>query len=242
VVGGSVNWEVDMGKGVQGDHQPATLHSPHRGAPVRDAVIAGHRGDVNTAWRLLGHPDPAVRAAALGALDRTGVLDAGALTTALTDPEPTVRRRACVLAGGAFATGDKRTDDKRARGSQLIDALVQVLSTDPSDSVVESSAWSLGEAGSRCGRSAVEALGHVATAHADPLCREAAVAALGAIGDPVALDNVLVAFEDKPAVRRRAIIALAAFDDPRVDAAWRRGLEDRDWQVRQAAEDLLGRP
>jgi HEAT repeat protein len=124
----------------------------------------------------------------------------------------------------------------------LIDALVRVVSTDPSDSVVESSAWALGEAGSRCERSAVEALGRVASAHADPLCREAAVAALGAIGDPLAIDTVLVALEDKPAVRRRAVIALAAFDDPRVDAAWRRGLEDRDWQVRQAAEDLLGRP
>jgi len=51
-----------------------------------------------------------------------------------------------------------------------------------------------------------------------------------------------VALEDKPAVRRRATIALAAFDDPRVDVALRRCLEDRDWQVRQAAEDLLGRP
>ena len=49
------------------------------------------------------------------------------------------------------------------------------------------------------------------------------------------------ALEDKPAVRRRATIALAAFDDPRVDGALRRCLEDRDWQVRQAAEDLLGR-
>jgi HEAT repeat protein len=235
-----------MGKGVPGDHQPATLRSPHRGAPVRDAVIAGHRGDVETAWKLLDHRDPAVRAAALGALERLGVLDIGTLTGALTDPEPTVRRRACVLAGRAVGRGDDRADDKRAvdqgaGGPRLIDALVRVLSTDPSDSVVESSAWALGEAGSGCGESAVEALEHVASAHADPLCREAAVAALGAIGDPAALDTVLVALEDKPAVRRRAIIALAAFDDPRVDAAWRRGLEDRDWQVRQAAEDLLGR-
>jgi HEAT repeat protein len=256
VVGGSVNWEVDMGKGVPGDHQPATLGSSHRGAPVRDAVISGHRGDVDTAWKLLGHRDPAVRAAALGALERLGVLDADTLTSALTDPEPTVRRRACVLAGRAVGSGDDRAGnkstsdkgagdksavDQRAGDPHLIDALVRVLSTDQSDSVVESSAWALGEAGSGCGESAVEALEHVASAHADPLCREAAVAALGAIGDPAALDTVLVALEDKPAVRRRAIIALAAFEDPRVDAAWRRGLEDRDWQVRQAAEDLLGR-
>jgi hypothetical protein len=35
------------------------------------------------------------------------------------------------------------------------------------------------------------------------------------------------------------VIALAAFEGPEVDAALRRALEDRDWQVRQAAEDLL---
>src|SRR5579864_8764771 len=120
VVGGSVNWEVDMGKGVQEGHQPATPRPSHRGAPVRDAVIAGHRGDVDTAWRLLGHPDPAARAAALGALDRVGVLDADTLTAALTDPEPAVRRRACLLAGRALAAGDTG-----ATGSRLIDALVR---------------------------------------------------------------------------------------------------------------------
>src|ERR1700681_447002 len=97
VVGGSVDWEVDMGKGVQGDHQPATVRSPHLGAPVRDAVIAGHRGDLETASRLLGHPDAAARAAALGALDRIGVLDTVALRNALTDPGLAVRRHACVL-------------------------------------------------------------------------------------------------------------------------------------------------
>ncbi|MST32935.1 HEAT repeat domain-containing protein, partial [Acidimicrobiaceae bacterium USS-CC1] len=44
---------------------------------------------------------------------------------------------------------------------------------------------------------------------------------------------------DKPAVRRRAVLALAPFEGPEVDAALRQALEDRDWQVRQAAEDLL---
>jgi len=39
-------------------------------------------------------------------------------------------------------------------------------------------------------------------------------------------------------VRRRAIIALAPFDGPEVDAAIERATRDRDWQVRQAAEDL----
>src|SRR5437762_1926107 len=75
--------------------------------------------------------------------------------------------------------------------------------------------------------------------HADALCREAAVAALGAIGDPAGLPAILRATTDKPAIRRRAVLALAPFDGPEVDAALQRALTDRDWQVRQAAEDLL---
>jgi HEAT repeat protein len=50
---------------------------------------------------------------------------------------------------------------------------------------------------------------------------------------------VLAATADKPAVRRRAVIALAPFDGPEVEAALRRACHDRDRQVRQAAEDLL---
>jgi hypothetical protein len=34
------------------------------------------------------------------------------------------------------------------------------------------------------------------------------------------------------------VIALAAFEGDEVDAALERALADRDWQVRQAAEDL----
>ena len=73
--------------------------------------------------------------------------------------------------------------------------------------------------------------------------RESAVAALGAIGDVRAVDTIIAGTTDKPAVRRRAVLALAPFlgDDDigrRVDAAIDRALEDRDWQVRQAAEDL----
>jgi HEAT repeat protein len=45
--------------------------------------------------------------------------------------------------------------------------------------------------------------------------------------------------EDRPSVRRRATVALAGFDDDRVEPALRRAAQDRDWQVRQAAEELL---
>ena len=78
-----------------------------------------------------------------------------------------------------------------------------------------------------------------ATTHDDPLVREAAVAALGAIGDPRAVDAVLRACDDRPAIRRRAVIALAAFDGDRVEQRLRAALEDTDWQTRQAAEDVL---
>jgi HEAT repeat protein len=98
-------------------------------------------------------------------------------------------------------------------------------------------AWALGERAEASG-DAVFKLSSVATDHDDPLCREAAVAALGAIGDERGLPAVLAATRDKPAIRRRAVIALAPFDGPEVDAALKRALTDRDWQVRQAAEDL----
>ena len=74
--------------------------------------------------------------------------------------------------------------------------------------------------------------------------REPRVAALGAIGDDRGLDAILAATADKPAIRRRAVLALAPFvapEHPRaaeVAAALERALTDRDWQVRQAAEDL----
>ena len=51
---------------------------------------------------------------------------------------------------------------------------------------------------------------------------------------------VLAALDDKPQIRRRAVIALAAIESPESEAALRRCLKDRDWQVRQAAEDVLG--
>ncbi len=59
----------------------------------------------------------------------------------------------------------------------------------------------------------------IADSHSDQLCREAAVAALGSISSPLGLATVLEALKDKPAIRRRAVIALAAFDDPKVDEA-----------------------
>jgi len=193
----------------------------------REAAIAGHRGDEKTARALLAHDDAATRASALAALARMGRLAPNDLSAALADGDPAVRRRACQVAGAADA-GD--VDD-------VVPALIERLA-DADDAVVEMAAWALGERGDGTDPT-VTALAAVAGGHADALCREAAVAALGAIGAPAGLPAILAATTDKPAVRRRAVLALAPFDGPEVEAALHRALEDRDWQVRQAAEDLL---
>lgn len=188
--------------------------------PDRRAVaIAGHRGDLLTARAGLRAADPATRATALGALERLGALDDATLATALDDSDVVVRRRAAELAA-------TRPD------VDLVPSLA-----DPDSRVVEVAAWACGEHESD--RPAVlDALIDLAGAAADPLVREAAVAALGAIGDERGLPAILTACTDKPAVRRRAVLALAPFDGSDVDAAIDAALVDRDWQVRQAAEDL----
>jgi len=187
----------------------------------RLTALAGHRGEAGTARAALSDTSPSVRATALGALSRLGVLTGDDLRAALADPSPAVRRRGCELAGA-------RPEVEIATALEDDDA-----------SVVEMAAWSLGEQGRSSSVPALSALASAGAGHADPLCREAAVAALGAIGDPSGLPAVLSALDDKPAVRRRAAAALAAFTGPSVEAALRRCLEDRDWQVRQVAEDLL---
>lgn len=180
-------------------------------------MLAGHQGDEPQARALLADADPAVRDAALGALARLGVLSAEDVAAGLADPDPAVRRRACEVAVAV-------------EGAPLVAAL-----TDADPSVVEMAAWALGE---RVDTAAVDALSGVARDHPDALCREAAVAALGAIGDPAGLPAILAATRDKPAVRRRAVIALSPFEGPDVELALERARLDRDWQVRQAAEEL----
>ena len=82
---------------------------------------------------------------------------------------------------------------------------------DDDPTVVEVAAWACGEHESN--RDAVlDRLIELAGAADDALVREAAVAALGAIGDERGLAAILAATADKPAVRRRAVLALAPFD------------------------------
>lgn len=188
--------------------------------PDRRAVaIAGHTGGVDTARAGLASDDPATRATALGALERLGILTDADLRSALRDVDATVRRRAAELAAGH-------------RDVELLGALV-----DEDERVVEIAAWAAGEHESNRPE-VLDALIALASDAPDPLVREAAVAALGAIGDERGLPVIVTACSDKPAVRRRAVLALAPFEGDEVEAAIDRALTDRDWQVRQAAEDL----
>ena len=175
-----------------------------------------------------GDVDPRVRAAALGALARLPDPSVDAWARAAADPDPSVRRRAADLAP-AFGG---------PRGEVLGGLLALLADDDPA--VAEAAAWALGELGPAAVEAgAVTHLAEAAGAHADALVREAAVAALGALGDQDGLEALLAACSDKPAIRRRAVLALAAFEGPAVEAALRAALEDKDWQTRQAAEDML---
>ena len=258
-----------------------------------DAVIAGHRSEAAVAERLLDDDDAGVRAAALGALSRCGALGAGQVRRALGDEAAAVRCRAAELAPPEVE-------------------LVGLLS-DPDASVVEAVAAALGERDQDPGP--VGELCRVARGHDEPLCRESAVAALGAIaagldaeadassdasgasgasvtgprvpheaatgsqanvgapyeaaagseviaaapqdaataseviaGAPheaargMALEVLLAAMDDRPQVRRRALLGLFQFDDDRAADAVQAALEDRDRQVRAVAGELLGVP
>jgi HEAT repeat protein len=137
----------------------------------------------------------------------------------LADIAPEVRRRAAELAGTRV-------------GISLV-----ALLDDDDPTVIEVAAWACGEQ-EHVGDDVLDRLIGLATNSDEPLVREAAAAALGAIGDERGLPAILTACVDKPNVRRRAILALAPFDGPEVETAIERALADRDWQVRQAAEDL----
>lgn len=198
---------------------------PHRAAELgdrwRSIAAAGHLGDETTARRALADADHVCRELALGALARMARLSDDDLEAALRDPHPGVRRRAVTIAA-------------RRPGVDLRASLA-----DDSDTVVEAAAWAAGE---QVAVHHVPTLARLATEASDPLVREAAVAALGAIGSPEGLPAILAACADRPPIRRRAVLALAPFDGPEVERALESALHDRDWQVRQAAEDVLPRP
>lgn len=189
--------------------------------PRASIILAEANGDVTTLRAALINSDATTRAAALGALARLRHLETNDLQAGLIDPQPAVRCRAIELS----------IDETEIDIAAFLD--------DADDLVVETAAWALGERGPTDSET-IAKLRSVAQDHDVSICREAAVAALGAIGDPAGLSTILAAMSDRAPVRRRAVLALAPFDGDEVTTALRSALDDRDRQVRQAAEDLLG--
>ncbi|NNN09602.1 MAG: hypothetical protein HKL85_10490 [Acidimicrobiaceae bacterium] len=180
-----------------------------------DAFIVARLGDVLPRRRIL----------ALRAALRRDIVSDEVWRRALGDEDVDVRREALTLIAGAPLLEET-----------IFALLIEALS-DTDALVVDGAVFALGE---HLYVPAVEQLISVASQHEDARCRESAIAALGAIGEDRARVVILAALEDKPAVRRRAIVALANFEGPDIDAALARASEDRDWQVR-AAVDQLGR-
>ena len=208
------------------DPPVAALPEPSALDRVARVVVAGYRDELDLIEAGFADPAPEVRAAALGALARasTGDHERNAATwlKASRDRNPTVRRRAALTApllGLASAE------------------LVSLL-TDTDDRVVEAACFAAGEL-EPADHGVVSRLMSIIESHDDSLCREAAVGGLGSLGVPEGLPGILRSCGDKATVRRRAVLALANYDNDEVTAMLRHMTTDRDLQVRQSAEDLL---
>lgn len=196
------------------------LEFTHSGIERRQQLVQlAREGDLSLARELCGDGDPRVRASSVAVLSENDALDESLIALGLSDPHPLVRMAVARAA---------------AQNSSI--SVLELLS-DEDSSVVEIACWAAGEQ-TEHNDSLIEALSAIALEHKDALCRESAVAALGALGDVRGLESILEATQDIATVRRRAVIALAPFEGQAVTDALQLALSDRDWQVRQAAEDL----
>lgn len=197
-------------------------------SPNEALLAAGFAKGENYAEMLrvgLSDPSPRRRILALRGAVRQSLVSNEAWKSALDDDAREVRREVLNLI--AYSPVDL---------GAIVARIIELLD-DPDPLVVDGAVFALAE--HQC-IDAVEPLVGIATNHDDARCRESAVAALGVLGDDRGRSAVLGALNDKPPVRRRAIVALSNFEGPDIDEALERASEDRDWQVR-AAVDQLGR-
>lgn len=200
---------------------PSTLPEPLAISLLR----ARHRGadaDRQLVTAALRDAAPRARVLALRAAAAHQWLGDAEWRAALDDVDPEVRRTALSLLAHAKTTA-------------ALAAQVRARLDDPKPLVVDAACFALGE---HRAKRAITALCRVARDHPDARCREAAIAALGAIGDARCVPTVIAALEDKAPIRRRAIVALSAFEGPEVEAALARAAADHDWQVRAAVDQL----
>tara|TARA_B100000953_G_scaffold299835_1_gene301338 strand:- start:2046 stop:2666 length:621 start_codon:yes stop_codon:yes gene_type:complete len=200
--------------------QPESDSTEHLISRTRQKIVeAALNQDLAEAKKNIRHAEPSVRATALVVLGEKVSLDEKTLRIALSDSAVQVRSALAYLA------------------SQNFEVPVDSFLVDEDPVIVEIACWAIGERGEATDK-ILKVLQSIVETHNDPLCRESAVAALGALGNRDALGSILEATDDVATVRRRAILALSPFDGPEVDLAVDKALEDRDWQVRQAAEDI----
>ena len=152
----------------------------------RQLLLAETNRDIEKVRRARQDPDPHTRALALGSLDRLDELSNEHLVDGLGDIDRDVRIRAIELA-------------YKRRGIELVSSL-----SDEDDLVVETAAWALGEREDD-DPDTLAALITVAENHTISICREAAIAALGAIGDARGIPAILKGLDDRAPVRRRAV-------------------------------------
>jgi HEAT repeat protein len=171
----------------------------------------------------LGDSEPRHRVLALRSGTRRGIMSTTAWTGALGDESVEVRREALSLL--AYEPG---------LSNELLDR-VRIALDDEDALVVDAAIFALGE---HLDARSVDRLADIARHHDDARCRESAVAALGVLGDDRGRAAILEALDDKPPVRRRAIVALSNFEGPDIDEALAAAANDRDWQVRAAVDQL----
>jgi len=185
----------------------------------------------------LGDPQKAVRQASAAAMKRIGrerdlqrLFQAYGLIDrtlgALEDSNLEKARRA------ARALGEVGDD-------QAMQALMRVFSEDPRHSLRCVIAEAFGRAGyaDALGLLLLAALSHTE----DHWVRTDAVRALGMIGQPAAIDGLMVLLQDeRDDVRWNAATALGEIGDPSAAFALTAALSDREWSVREAAVRALG--
>lgn len=210
-----------------------------------------YQNDFDPLYAHLDHHDPAIRSTCIKLLIRSGQCDEDICQKYSHDVHSMVRFHVAQAIGmkrsehairNEQPTGDGQT--QLFREEDQFDGILFSLLLDPDPLVVEVAAWAIGEnpplPKTIIGLSStpLEALCSLAEAHTDPLCREAAIAALGACQHPESIPTLLKGCQDKAPIRRRAFISLASFESDEIDEAIERGRSDRDWQVRQIIVDL----
>jgi HEAT repeat protein len=173
----------------------------------------------------------------------------------LTSDEPIMRRMATTALTPAQAsenieplrilTADTEASVRAAAAEKLGtcgSAALEILASledDLDPTVREALATAYGEINSP---DTVPWLGVAAREDSDKHVKEAATAALGAIGANAGLETLLELISNgPPGVRRRAIAAITVYDDDRVEPAIRRAALDRNPGVREAAEMVVGK-